>query len=313
MKSQLDLLINKQLSINIWTDVYGFSRSLLALGTFLTLASNNIYVLYKPYAGGTETCVNCLGLARLSIFCLMSLPFAKIVSLIILSLVVIGFRPRITAIFHVWVTTSLMTTAVLVDGGDQVATVLSILILPIALTDNRKWHWTNPVNASYPFKTLGKIQALVAYSSWVMIRLQIALIYFEACVGKLKTVEWVNGTSVYYWFSNPEFGLSKPVLTFLIPALSNPILIVIITWSVLIIEGLIFLGIALPVKQRQYLLLLGILFHFLIFLIHGLPTFFLSMTASLILFLRHPAQIFDFENKFKNVKQRVFNRAQVDV
>ena len=294
----LDKMIASQLSMNIWSDVYGLARSLLALSTLLTLLCNNSYTLFKPFAGGTDECISCLGIARYSIFCLFPIPVSKGISIVILFFVLIGYLPRVFAFFHVWVTTSLMLTALLVDGGDQVVTVLSVLLLPIALTDTRKWHWSN-----YVKENTNKFSSLIASSTWLIIRLQVALIYFESCVGKFKTTEWANGTALYYWFSNAQFGLPKPVLNIFIPVLASSFGVVILTWLVLIFEALLFLGINMNKKYRGYLLVAGICFHFSIFLVHGLPTFFLSMTAALILFLRPPDQFFNFENKLPFLSQ----------
>jgi antimicrobial peptide system SdpB family protein len=178
-----------------------------------------------------------------------------------------------------------MSTVILVDGGDQVTLVLSTLLLPLALTDPRKWHWTGTPIVESP-SYLFQLRKMVALTSYSVLRLQVALIYFEACVGKFKVAEWADGTAIYYWFSNPVFGLSPEVHALLLPILANRWCIVLLTWSVLLLEGGLFLGLTLDANYRRYLLWAGIGFHFMIILVHGLPTFFMAMTAALLIYLR---------------------------
>ncbi|HTS46112.1 MAG TPA: sporulation-delaying protein SdpB family protein [Puia sp.] len=290
--SKIDSLIQCQLSINIWTNVYGVARSILGLSTLLTLLTNDIHVLFRPYAGGPDSCISCTSISSFSIFCLMSLKTAKWISIFILIFVVSGLYPRITALFHAWVTTSLMNSAILVDGGDQVTTVLSVLIVPIAMTDSRTWVWQRPCSQVISISDYSKIKLMIAHSAWLVIRLQVALIYFEACVGKFKTTEWVNGTAIYYWVTNAQFGLSEKILHLFLPLLSNPVFVVSVTWGVMIFEALLALGICIDNRYWKKLLAAGLVFHFFIFLVHGLPTFFLAMCSALLLYLRRPDQIF---------------------
>ncbi|GAB3794162.1 membrane protein [Spirosoma humi] len=288
----LDRHLNTLMARNPWTNVYGFVRSLLALGTLCTLLLNDMGTLFRPIAGQTD-CPACVGLAQYSLFCwLGDIETARWVCVGILLLVLIGIYPRFTALLHVYVGFSFMSTAVLVDGGDQVTLVLSFLLLPLALTDPRTWHWsTEPI--SEPDTYAFRFRKLIALTSYSLLRLQVALIYFEACVGKFKVAEWADGTAIYYWFSNPTFGLSPEVHSLLLPILANRWCIVLLTWSVLFLEGGLFLGLTLEPKYRRYMLWAGIGFHFMIILIHGLPTFFMAMTAALIIFLRPYYQPFN--------------------
>lgn len=71
------------------------------------------------------------------------------------------------------------------------------------------------------------------------------------------------------------------------PLLKNPYLVTGMTWGTLLLEILLFMGIAISKSEpkRKYLLCLGIGFHFLIGLFFGLWTFFITMTGALILYL----------------------------
>ncbi|MFH6682314.1 hypothetical protein RI119_04800 [Bacillus amyloliquefaciens] len=77
----------------------------------------------------------------------------KAVCICILILVVIGWRPRLTGFFHWWISYSFQNSAVTLDGGDQVAAVFTLLLLPLTLTDPRKWHWS-PYEASFEKRPL---------------------------------------------------------------------------------------------------------------------------------------------------------------
>ena len=137
---KLDQWIERFTSIDPWTNVYGAARSLLALSLLLTLAFSDVHVLFRP-AVGIDTVPICNGITgRISLFCLLHghLALAKAIAIILLLIVASGWRPRITGLIHWWVGVSFMSSAILVDGGDQVASVLALLLVPVTLTDQRR-------------------------------------------------------------------------------------------------------------------------------------------------------------------------------
>lgn len=191
-----------------WTNVYGLARSLLALGTLLTLVFNDTTILFRPGSGIPDYPL-CSGIGNFGIYCLFSqqLDIAKWISITVLLAVLSGWRPRITAIPHWWVSLSLHTSALTLDGGDQVTAVLTFLLLPISLTDDRKWHWSlkkNTIQTIAPFEPFRIILSVITY--WV-IRFQVSIIYFHAFVAKVSIEEWLDGTILYYWFTDPVVGL----------------------------------------------------------------------------------------------------------
>lgn len=282
-----DNLIVKLIDRNPWNDVYGLAQSILSFSLFLTLSCNDIYELYKPLAYAPEVMMG-IGLGKFSLFMLFPLPVAKLIAIVLLIPGIIGFYPRIASILHFFVVSSFLLTCFLADGGEQVNFVISMLLLPLALTDNRKWSWDNKPIDPLVVNRFINFRRMIASSSFLIIRLQVFFIYFEACVAKFKSPEWANGTAVYYWMIHPQFGLSEWATNFFLPILANPIFIVLLTWGVLLFEGLLFMGLCMPYKYKKILLPMGIIFHFLILLVHGLPTFFLSMTAALIMYLHNP-------------------------
>ncbi len=118
-------------------------HTVLALGTLGTLLATSPSVLMSPLAGQASPPV-CLGMARVGLWC--AVPgaggeAARLLSIAVLLVTASGWRPRLTAIPHWYVSWSLVANATIQDGGDQIATILTLLLIPVALTDPRRWHW----------------------------------------------------------------------------------------------------------------------------------------------------------------------------
>lgn len=294
-----------------FTNVYGLARSLLALGTFLTLFTSATEVLFRPAVGVSEFPI-CQGFAgSFSIFCLFSgnPAIAMWISLIVLAFVIAGWRPRITGILHWWVTYSFMNSAILVDGGDQVTSILCLMLVPVTLMDHRKWHWTAKAMDELP--SSGNIYRLIiANSTLKIIRLQVAVIYLHSAVAKCNVPEWVNGTAIYYWFTDPMFGSPGWLSPAVMKVVSNSFSVTMLTWSVIVLEFSLFAGLLANRKYRSVLLYFGIAFHIGIALIHGLASFALAMIAALVLFLRPVDHSFSF--KISWIKRSfTFNRRKI--
>lgn len=269
-----------------WGKYYGLARSILALGTLSTLLFNNNDVLFRLAAGINKVPI-CNDVTRGSIFCIFNenLGLARWICILILLVVIFGWRPMITGILHWWVSYSFMISSVVIDGGDQITAVLTLLLIPVCLTDKRKWRWSDKTNAISMTVSTG-ICTLIALSSLFMIRLQVAIIYLNSGVAKFYVSEWTNGTALYYWFTHPIFGFSEALEPILTPIITNPYSVTLLTWGVMFFEILLFLGITIKNRYRNTLLISGLVFHFLIFIIHGLFSFFLAMCGALILFLK---------------------------
>lgn len=263
-----------------WTNVYGLARTLLAIGGIVTLAFNPPDHLFRPLAGVPEYPV-CSGPAALGLFCQFgSLEIARWVAIAALLVVASGWRPRFTAPLHWWVACSYQANAVVIDGGDQVAAVLTLLLLPVALTDGRKWHWGPPP------RDAGLERRLIAGSAIVAIRVQVAAIYLHAAVGKAAVAEWIDGTAVYYFFSDPLFGPNEAIGALLLPIVRNPVGVASITWGTVILELMLFAALLADKKRRRGWLIAGLTLHAGIAVVHGLISFMFSMHAAVILYLR---------------------------
>ena len=266
-----------------WTNAYGLGRTTIAVGTMFTLLTNDAHTLFDPFGQGLGDVFHSIPISRLSLFELVGdIEMARWVAVTLLSLVIVGWRPRITGMIHWWISFSFSTSCMVPDGGDHVATVMSLLILPVTFTDSRKWHWIEGDRVVE--QSVGVVGRAVAESALWIARVQVSIIYLHAALSKLGVDEWVNGTAIYYWFVHPVFGAPEWSRGAVMWAASGTG-VVVITWGVILGELLLSLGIVSRHRWWIDLTLFGLLFHFVIFLIHGLASFFFSMAGALILYL----------------------------
>lgn len=276
--------------VNPWTNVYGVARTLLALGTAATLIFNEPGSLFRPGSGLMEYPI-CQTPWKFGVFCAAApnLELARWIAVAILLVAASGWRPRWTAIPHWWVSFSLQTSAITLDGGDQVSAVLTFLLIPLALTDGRRWHWQRvTADGDAPLATGVAMRRLVGLSTLAAIRVQVAIIYLHAAVGKWSVEEWTDGTILYYWFADPFIGLPAWLKPIVMPLVTSQA-VALITWGSLLLEFVLFLGLMMPKERWRPLLLAGLAFHGVIALTMGLISFGLAMGAALVLYLR-PAE-----------------------
>lgn len=284
---KIDIIIIKLiapfLDKSIYTYKLGIARSVLALSTFLTIMLNSPEVLFKNAhvlnADNLEPSQYIF--QRFNFFLLFGvdhLLMAKLAATSILLLIICGFRPRWTCILHSWVCISFNYATLLIEGGDQIAANLSLMLIPICLLDQRKWHWATDNHRS------GKTKLISGYFL-LIIKFQMCMIYFHAGIGKIAINEWANGTAVYYWLNDPIFGMTDWMHPFVDPILSNAFGVALLTWGTVILEILLFMAIIMGNQAKRNLFILGIIFHFGILFFHGLVSFFFSMTAGLMLYL----------------------------
>jgi antimicrobial peptide system SdpB family protein len=126
---------------------------------------------------------------------------------------------------------------------------------------------------------------VVARTSLGAVRLQVAVIYFLAAVGKLRVPEWINGTALYYWFEDPTIGASPwlaPALTWLF---DHGALLALVTWGVLLLECGLATAIAMDRRLRGPMLCGGVMLHVGVLFIHGIASLSVTMIAALLLYL----------------------------
>ncbi len=257
------------------------ARALLAMGFFITLLFTGIDDLF-PRHHLIELKKNIEGVMMLNFFLWFdNILIPYVFSIVVLIVVILGYCPRVLSIIHAWVTYSIFYTMLIVEGGDQINAILTLLLIPICFLDTRKNAWIVCHEKQHIRKGFFYYNAKY---SLLFISVQMAILYFNAGVSKIFAPEWENGTAVYYWFYDNMFGAPdwlKYSAGFLF---TNDITVTLINWSVIILELFLFTGLFLSQHYKYILFILGIIFHFMIILIHGLPTFFLAMTGGLILY-----------------------------
>lgn len=257
-----------------------FARALLALSTLLTLLFTPFDDLF-PIHHLNDIMDNNNGLLKLNFFLWFDNLFIPyLFSIFILFLVIIGFYPRIICLFHSWVAYSVFYSMLIVEGGDQINIILTFLLIPICLIDNRKNAW-KPKTKNLK---INKVFLINAKYSLVFISIQMAILYLNAGVAKIFEPEWSNGTAIYFWFYNNMFGAPNWVQNLIGGLFKNNFTVSIINWSVIFLEIFLFIGLFLNQKFKYILFILGFALHFFIVVIHGLTTFWLSMSGGLVLY-----------------------------
>jgi antimicrobial peptide system SdpB family protein len=283
--------VNKRQS-EPWTIIYGIARSLLAMATALTLITNRTDVLFPSGMNFLPKSLSAAFITQLNLFTIVpheSLGLVKWVAIAVLLLVASGWYPRFTAIPHWWISWSFAGACSFPDGGDHVTTVMTCLMLPVALTDPRQWQWTacSPMlGVRHP--RWHELRRFLARSGLVVVRLQVAVIYAHAATAKLGVTEWTNGTALYYWLNHPVFGPPYWLRTITDPLTASAVGVVFLTWSAIAIESVLFTGLFMVRSWRLYLFVLGLGFHAMIVVFHGLPSFSLAMTGALTVYLLTP-------------------------
>ena len=126
-----------------WGSGLGLARTVLALGTLLATSPR---VLMSPLSNGVVPPI-CVGLTRAGVWCAVPAGHgaaARWLSVAVLLLTASGWRPRVTGVLHWYVAWSLIANATVQDGGDQITAVLTLVLIPVTLTDPRRWHWQRP-------------------------------------------------------------------------------------------------------------------------------------------------------------------------
>lgn len=271
------------------TNVYGIARSLLAVGTLITIVATPVGALFGIGGVGRDRPA-CAEAIFPTLFCELPLHYLEIatwLAAILLVVVISGWRPRFTGIIHWWISYSFMASSAVLDGGDQVTAIITLLLVPVTLIDNRRWHWqaAPQVDLDDKWSARHAVTVLPALLSLTAVRLQVAGIYFQAADAKTRIEEWRDGTALYYWFNDPGLGAPHWMLQWIQSFLSNGRVLTTLTWSVVGLEFLLFAGLFMDKRYRIWLLCGGLLFHLGIMVVHGLVSFAIAMWGALLLYL----------------------------
>lgn len=275
--------MNTLLSDSPYTYILQVARATLALGLLLTLVFTdfNHMIIQKINGEYVNPLLNNTFLYhKYNLYYLFDYDpfFCKFVSIIIIFFVISGLLPQISSILHFWLAVSFMLSSSLIDGGDQIHSNLSLLLIPICLCDHRINMWKST------HKKVNIYRIFVGNIFLFLISLQMSAIYFHASIGKYEVLEWANGTAIYYWINHTLFGLPE-YLEFINYFASKSWFTVTLTYLILVIE-IVFAGaIFMERRKRKLIFPIAVLFHFSIIFIFGISSFFFSMLGGLILYM----------------------------
>ncbi|MEJ3745596.1 sporulation-delaying protein SdpB family protein [Actinomycetes bacterium KLBMP 9797] len=266
------------LAVAPWSSGVGLARTLLATGSGATLLVNPPEILLA--ADGAE---HCTGPATAGIWCALPTAdgqVARWIGIAVLVVVASGWRPRWTALPHWYISWSVIANLSPLDGGDHITAALTLLLLPLTLTDPRRWHWQPP-----PTGTAIGTGRVVAHTALILIWLQVAFVYLHAGIAKLDVTEWADGTAMFYWLRAPGYeppGFLRPLTEAVTGSAAG---VTLFTWSVLVLEFALALARLLPPGLRRALLAAGLAFHIAIAVVLELVTFGFAMSGALLLYL----------------------------
>jgi antimicrobial peptide system SdpB family protein len=261
----------------------GIVRSLLAISLLATilLTGKDRLFFYQLHADVNPDIYDVKYgiLTQYSIFNLLDINLAYYLTILVLLVVISGYFSRLSSILHFYICFSFVSSTVLVNGGNKISLVLTLLLIPICFLENRKNHWIEEAKPPNFYRDVG-LNIVLLFA-----RLQICYIYFQTFYKKLEVHEWSNGTVLWYYLQKQnhfeaDSGLRRMILDVV---LYNDKLLVISTWSVLLVELLLALTLFFKQRDRIYLFLLGLLLHLSIAVFLGLFAFAIVMISALLL------------------------------
>lgn len=271
-----------------WGSAYGLARSLIALGTLLTLVFSDAEALFRPVRTMGRAPF-CEGVSELGVFCLVprgSLDAIAWVCSAILLIVVLGWRPQVTGVLHWYVSFSLVNNIAIPDGGDQIAMILTLLLIPVTLGDRRRWHWSSHAgDADHSGHSWRPSMLVAGVCCLIAAKVQVAGIYLHSSLGKLAVPEWVDGTALYYWVHHAAFGAPPWADGMIYAIVATSWGVLLMTWIPILIEFTLAISLVMSPRVRRWLLPIGVVFHVSIGIVMGLGSFSLVMIGALILLL----------------------------
>lgn len=265
-----------------WSPWIAVARSILALSMAGSLAVTPSSVLFARL-NGIGAVDQCGGTASWSLFCTLppgDSPWATVITVVILVWVASGVLPAVSAVPFAFAAYSVTTTGTLVDGGDQVVLVAAVLFIPYSLCDWRLLAWRAP------HREAGEVRATIARSSVLALKVQVSIVYLVACVSKLATEAWTEGSALYYWTRIPAFGTPNWLEGLVFATTGNPVISVLLTWGTLLLEFTLGVSLLLPLRFKLNMLLpAGFLLHGAILFVMGIASFSIAMFGALLILL----------------------------
>jgi len=298
--------ISRQLfSKNPFTWVYGLSRTVLAICVLVILTFSDTLVLFDEgiYRNRLETHLS----SDYNMFYLFGweyLGYVKVAAILGMLLVASGWRPRYTGILQWWITASFFHAGSIVEGGDQIATILTLLLVPVTLLDHRKWHWQSDARFSEYQKFVGNLM-------FILVGLQMSLLYLNAAMDKIyASDEWKVGSAFYYYVNDSFFSYPSWMDPLMHTLLTNSFFVSSVTWGTILLELMLFGVLFSNAKNKRMLFPIAVAFHFGIVLFLGLVSFFFAMLGGLLLYLvpkEIPVPRFRFRALHIRMRRKLFS------
>ncbi|MFI6479283.1 sporulation-delaying protein SdpB family protein [Nonomuraea sp. NPDC050663] len=253
-------------------------RSLLAVAELAVVVFNSDSNLF-PRIPELPAGPRCDGLRGLSLWCVgEQWPIlSRILAAVILLAVASGYRPRWTCVPHWYIMFSLSASMPSPNGGEQVARVLALLLVPICLGDGRRWHWQRPV------RPLPPAWRGAAYAASLVMRVQVVVIYVDAALSKLLEPAWRDGTAMRYVINDPFVGPPDMVRALVESGEAEGRLLLLLGWGTIVVELFLACAVLGRARLRASGLLVGGVLHGTIFVFLGLGSFELVMISLLII------------------------------
>lgn len=257
--------------------VIGLGRSLLALAQATVFLFSNVRAFLVPVGGKTfeDSCGEYVG--RISLFCVGPSPeVAAAVEVVALLVVASGILPRYTSILHAYISVSFIGVLTLPDGGDLIATSLSLLLVFVYIGDPRLWHWGRGESKSAVFRGISK-------GAQSAIRVQIAFIYLHSATSKFAVDTWTDGSQMYYVTREEMFGASGPLGDVARVLTSVPFVTLAASWGAIAMELCIVVLIFMPKPAAAKIAIaLAIALHVMIIALIGIGSFGLIMIGAVL-------------------------------
>lgn len=281
LKFSIDEIVALPLSYNS----YVVLRVGLALNTLLSLMFNSIDTLFPELIEHNEEMYSKMvfGTTNFSMFVYENIILFKILSIGVLLSVISGVYPRITGILHFFVAFIYFRIAIFVDGGDQLTSNITFLLIPMTLVDSNSNHWKRKDDT-----ITSDASKIIFLSFEFLIMIQIAVLYLNSAIDKIPVKEWADGTAIWYWFTHETFGANYFLLDMVKSLLAHPYIIYFLSWGVILLE--LCIALFLLANKNTFwaksIFVLGLILHLGIIFIHGIFTFALVMIACLLFYFK---------------------------
>lgn len=255
------------------------THRILGAATGLTLLANPTDSFFLPDTQGPKPI--CGPVAQWTLFCVLdsNLELARWLLFIFCIPLILGICMPLAGALHLYAALALSLSTLGVEGGDQLVVNISILLMIYQiLLSSKRWFKSN------------KIEEIISQFNLVLlacITLQLAFVYFESGVGKISQQQWQEGTALWYWFQNSAYSGPSIVADFALFLLKFPFLSGLISWGTIAFQLSLCVAIIAVrnISIRRAFLITGVLFHIAIWIVFGLPSFGVVMTACLLLVL----------------------------